>query len=74
VFPLGGLVSENWATLSWSGKILDYFWHMALPITTLGRGSDSPKTGYMGVALWNGGTKSHPGPETFSEWMIYELK
>ncbi|AZZ91782.1 microcin C ABC transporter permease YejB [Hahella sp. KA22] len=32
-FPLRGLVSDNWDTLSWPDKILDYFWHMALPIT-----------------------------------------
>lgn len=31
-FPLRGLTSDNWAELSWSGKILDYFWHIALPI------------------------------------------
>ena len=35
IFPLGGLVSENWQELSISGKVLDYFWHMALPITAL---------------------------------------
>ncbi|MCE8468855.1 microcin ABC transporter permease, partial [Rhodovulum sulfidophilum] len=27
-FPLRGLVSENWAELSWPAKILDYFWHI----------------------------------------------
>src|SRR5690606_34875953 len=32
-FPLQGMVSENWASLSWPDKIIDYFWHMALPIT-----------------------------------------
>ncbi|MDA0790844.1 MAG: microcin C ABC transporter permease YejB [Proteobacteria bacterium] len=35
LFPLRGLVSENWDELSWPGKILDYFWHLALPITAL---------------------------------------
>lgn len=34
-FPLGGLTSENWAELSWPGKIADYFWHMALPVTAM---------------------------------------
>jgi microcin C transport system permease protein len=34
-FPLRGLVSDNWAELSWPQKILDYFWHMALPITAM---------------------------------------
>ena len=34
-FPLRGLVSDNWETLSWPGRILDYLWHMVLPITAL---------------------------------------
>jgi microcin C transport system permease protein len=34
-FPLRGLVSVNFEELSLVGKILDYFWHMALPITAL---------------------------------------
>jgi microcin C transport system permease protein len=33
VFPLRGLVSDNWESLSWFGRILDYLWHMVLPIT-----------------------------------------
>jgi microcin C transport system permease protein len=35
IFPLRGLVSDNWATLSWPLRIADYFWHIALPITAL---------------------------------------
>ncbi|WP_196158764.1 microcin C ABC transporter permease YejB [Reinekea sp. G2M2-21] len=31
-FPLRGLVSINWQDLPWWQKILDYFWHMTLPI------------------------------------------
>ncbi|MBK8907510.1 MAG: microcin C ABC transporter permease YejB [Rhodospirillales bacterium] len=34
-FPLRGLVSDNWEQLSWPEKILDYFWHLALPITAM---------------------------------------
>ncbi len=34
-FPLRGLVSDNWAELSWPDKILDYFWHLALPIAAM---------------------------------------
>ena len=34
-FPLRGLVSDNWHELSWPARILDYFWHMALPVTAL---------------------------------------
>ena len=32
VFPTRGLVSDNWNELSIVNKILDYFWHMTLPI------------------------------------------
>jgi microcin C transport system permease protein len=39
IFPLRGLTSENWETLSLGGKILDYLWHMVLPITSLVIGS-----------------------------------
>ena len=35
VFPLRGLISDNWASLDWPHKILDYFWHIALPIIAL---------------------------------------
>jgi len=34
-FPLRGLVSENWHDLSWPARILDYLWHMVLPITAM---------------------------------------
>ncbi|MFD1259095.1 microcin C ABC transporter permease YejB [Entomomonas asaccharolytica] len=34
-FPLRGLVSNNFDSLSLWGKITDYFWHLALPITAL---------------------------------------
>jgi microcin C transport system permease protein len=33
VFPLRGLVSDNWSELSWYQKITDYLWHMVLPVT-----------------------------------------
>ncbi|KAA8995256.1 microcin C ABC transporter permease YejB [Affinibrenneria salicis] len=31
-FPLRGLVSSNFDTLPWYGKITDYLWHIALPV------------------------------------------
>jgi microcin C transport system permease protein len=34
-FPLRGIVSDNWDQLSWPAKIVDYFWHMTLPLTAL---------------------------------------
>jgi microcin C transport system permease protein len=36
---LRGLVSDDWGDLSWPAKILDYFWHLALPLTALLVGS-----------------------------------
>jgi microcin C transport system permease protein len=35
IFPLRGLVSDNWTSLSWPMRIADYFWHITLPITAL---------------------------------------
>ncbi len=34
-FPLRGLTSDNWEQLSLWGKIADYFWHLALPLTAM---------------------------------------
>ncbi|OED00017.1 microcin C ABC transporter permease YejB [Rhizobium sp. YK2] len=34
-FPLRGLVSDNFADLSWWQKILDYLWHLVLPLISL---------------------------------------
>jgi microcin C transport system permease protein len=34
-FPLRGLISANWQDLSWPARILDYAWHLVLPITAL---------------------------------------
>jgi microcin C transport system permease protein len=34
-FPLRGLVSDDWASFSWPHQIIDYFWHMVLPILSL---------------------------------------
>ena len=33
IFPLRGLTSDNWAELSMIGKVMDYLWHLVLPIT-----------------------------------------
>lgn len=35
IFPLRGLTSDNWESLSWYKKILDYFWHITLPVTAM---------------------------------------
>ena len=34
-FPLAGLTSENWEMLSWPSRILDYFWHITLPVLAM---------------------------------------
>jgi microcin C transport system permease protein len=38
-FPLRGLTSDNWEELSWGARIVDYLWHLALPLTCLVIGS-----------------------------------
>ncbi|MGA8515096.1 MAG: ABC transporter permease subunit [Burkholderiaceae bacterium] len=38
-FPLRGLTSANWETLSWTAKVTDYLWHIALPVTASVLGS-----------------------------------
>jgi microcin C transport system permease protein len=43
-FPLRGLTSENWAALSWPDRILDYLWHIALPITAMALGAFATST------------------------------
>ena len=35
IFPLRGLVSDNFEDLTTLGKIADYFWHLALPVTAM---------------------------------------
>ncbi len=39
LFPLRGLTSDNWPLLSWPDRIVDYFWHMTLPVICLVTGS-----------------------------------
>jgi microcin C transport system permease protein len=35
IFPLRGLTSDNWAQLDWLHRILDYLWHIVLPVGAL---------------------------------------
>lgn len=44
LFPLRGLTSNNFADLNWWQKILDYFWHLALPITAMAMGAFATTT------------------------------
>ncbi len=39
IFPLRGLVSDNWANLGLLAKITDYLWHMVLPVLSSTVGS-----------------------------------
>ncbi|MCG8695912.1 MAG: microcin C ABC transporter permease YejB [Minwuiales bacterium] len=39
IFPLRGLTSENWEDLSLIGQILDYFWHITLPVVAMTLGA-----------------------------------
>ncbi len=43
-FPLRGLVSDNWHQLPWYSKILDYLWHMTLPIIAMSLGAFATTT------------------------------
>lgn len=38
LFPLKGLTSNNFDDLSFPGKIVDYFWHLALPVSAMAVG------------------------------------
>ena len=38
-FPLRGLTSANWESLTWGARIADYFWHIAMPVTAMVMGS-----------------------------------
>lgn len=38
-FPLRGLTSDNWVSLDWPHRIVDYFWHIVLPVLSLLVGS-----------------------------------
>src|SRR5579872_2685480 len=35
IFPLRGLTSDGWAQFPWYWKIIDYFWHLTLPLVSM---------------------------------------
>jgi len=43
-FPLRGLTSDYWDALPWYSKIIDYFWHLVLPITSMMLGAFATMT------------------------------
>jgi microcin C transport system permease protein len=44
LFPLRGLTSDNWDQLSPAGKLVDYMWHLALPLTAMVLGAFATMT------------------------------
>ena len=38
-FPLRGLTSSNWDELTWGARIVDYLWHITLPVIAMVAGS-----------------------------------
>ena len=43
-FPLRGLTSDNWHQLSLLGKVVDYFWHLTLPLIAMTLGAFTTMT------------------------------
>ena len=43
-FPLRGLTSDNWHDLSLLGKVIDYFWHLTLPLIAMALGAFTTMT------------------------------
>jgi microcin C transport system permease protein len=44
LFPLRGLVSEGWARMPWPEQILDYLWHITLPMIAMALGAFATTT------------------------------
>jgi microcin C transport system permease protein len=44
LFPLRGLTSDNWAVMPWWQKILDYAWHLTLPLISMALGAFATMT------------------------------
>src|SRR6195952_5412181 len=44
IFPLRGLTSDGWDQFPWYWKILDYFWHITLPLISMALGAFATMT------------------------------
>src|SRR5882724_2275933 len=44
LFPLRGLTSDGWAQFPWYWKIIDYFWHITLPLISMALGAFATMT------------------------------
>src|SRR6266700_1586075 len=43
-FPQRGLTSDGWSQFPWYWKIIDYFWHLTLPLIAMGLGAFTTMT------------------------------
>ncbi|GAB2821581.1 ABC transporter permease subunit [Comamonas piscis] len=39
MFPLRGLTSSSWEEMGWAARVVDYLWHITLPVTAMVAGS-----------------------------------
>ncbi|QOZ31120.1 microcin C ABC transporter permease YejB [Bradyrhizobium sp. CCBAU 53421] len=44
IFPLRGLTSDGWSQFPWYWKIIDYFWHLTLPLVSMALGAFATMT------------------------------
>jgi microcin C transport system permease protein len=44
IFPLRGLTSDGWAQFPWYWQIIDYFWHITLPLVSMALGAFATMT------------------------------
>ncbi|MGJ4881065.1 microcin C ABC transporter permease YejB [Bradyrhizobium sp. SZCCHNS3052] len=44
IFPLRGLTSDGWSDFPWYWKIIDYFWHLTLPLVSMALGAFATMT------------------------------
>ena len=44
IFPLRGLTSDGWSQFPWYWKIIDYFWHLTLPLLAMALGAFATMT------------------------------
>jgi microcin C transport system permease protein len=44
IFPLRGLTGDGWSQFPWYWKIIDYFWHLTLPLISMALGAFATMT------------------------------
>ncbi len=44
IFPLRGLTGDGWSQFPWYWKIIDYFWHLTLPLISMALGAFATTT------------------------------